>query len=262
MKDKDNWHNTIPLKQKWRWAGHIARMKDNRWTKRCTEWQPRRGKRSRGRPCRRWQDDITRKGGTTWNRKQQTEDNGRHWWRATSCSGWTKPTWKVKQESNRQRTMEGIDGGLHPAVDGQSLRERWNRKATDRRQWKTLMEGYILQWMDKAWVKGETWKQQTEDNERHWWKATSCSGWTKPGWKVKGERWKESLSPLLWAVVVPCLFSYQHVSHGWICSDNCTCCHTDTEVADLSPLSWAAVVVYSPSNMLVYLTALLVVVVA
>ena len=74
------------LKQRWRWAGHTARMKDNRWTKRCTEWQPRRGKRSRGRPCRRWQDDITRKEGTT-----------------------------------------------------------WNRKATDRRQWKTLMEEYILQ---------------------------------------------------------------------------------------------------------------------
>ena len=47
--------------------------------------------RSRGRPSRRWQDDITRKEGTT-----------------------------------------------------------WNRKATDRRQWKTLMEGYFLQWMDKA----------------------------------------------------------------------------------------------------------------
>ena len=57
------------LKQKWRWARHIARMKDNWWTKRCTEWQPRRGKRSRGRPCRRWQDDITRKEGPTWNRK-------------------------------------------------------------------------------------------------------------------------------------------------------------------------------------------------
>ena len=27
----------------------------------------------------------------------------------------------MKQESNRQRTMEDIDGGLHPAVDGQSL---------------------------------------------------------------------------------------------------------------------------------------------
>ena len=57
------------LKQKWRWAGHVARMKDNSWAKRCTEWQPRRGKRSRGRPSRRWQDDITRKEGTAWNRK-------------------------------------------------------------------------------------------------------------------------------------------------------------------------------------------------
>ena len=24
-------------KQKWRWAGHVGRMHDNRWTKRCTE---------------------------------------------------------------------------------------------------------------------------------------------------------------------------------------------------------------------------------
>ena len=30
----------------------------------------------------------------------------------------------MKQESNRQRTTEGIDGGLHPAVDGQNLGER------------------------------------------------------------------------------------------------------------------------------------------
>ena len=79
------------LKQKWKWAGHIARLKDNRWTRRCTEWQPRRGERSRGRPSRKWQDDITEKEGAT-----------------------------------------------------------WIRKATDRRRWKTLMEGYILQWMDKA----------------------------------------------------------------------------------------------------------------
>ena len=83
------------LNQKWKWAGHIARIKDNRWTKRCTEWQPRRGKRSRGRPSRRWhrrwQDDITEKGGN-----------------------------HLDLESNRQTT------------------------------WKTFMESYILQWMDKA----------------------------------------------------------------------------------------------------------------
>ena len=78
------------LKQKWRWAGHMARTKGSRWTKRCTEWQPRRGKRSRGRPSRRWQDDIIKEGTTR------------------------------------------------------------NRKATERKQWKTLVEGYLLTWMDKA----------------------------------------------------------------------------------------------------------------
>ena len=29
----------------------------------------------------------------------------------------------IKQETNRQRTMEGTDGGLHPAVVGHSLGE-------------------------------------------------------------------------------------------------------------------------------------------
>ena len=54
-------------KQKWKWAGHVARIMDNRRTKRCKEWQPRRRKRSRGRPGRRWQDDTTRKAGAAWN---------------------------------------------------------------------------------------------------------------------------------------------------------------------------------------------------
>ena len=30
----------------------------------------------------------------------------------------------LEQESNRQKAMENIGGGLHPAVDGQSLGER------------------------------------------------------------------------------------------------------------------------------------------
>ena len=30
----------------------------------------------------------------------------------------------LDQESNRQKTMEDIDGRLHPGVDGQSLGER------------------------------------------------------------------------------------------------------------------------------------------
>ena len=31
---------------------------------------------------------------------------------------------RIEQESNRQKTMEDIDRGLHPAVNGQSLGQR------------------------------------------------------------------------------------------------------------------------------------------
>ena len=40
----------------------------------------------------------------------------------------------LEQNSTGQTAVEGIDVGLHPAVD--------------RRQWRALMEGYILQWTD------------------------------------------------------------------------------------------------------------------
>ncbi|GFS18994.1 endonuclease-reverse transcriptase [Elysia marginata] len=52
-------------KQKWKWAGHVARLQDDRWTQRVTEWKPRH-RRSRGRQIQRWQDDIVQRKGTTW----------------------------------------------------------------------------------------------------------------------------------------------------------------------------------------------------
>ena len=75
---------------KWKWAGHITRMKDNRWTIRSTEWQTE-DVRSAGRPKHRWRDDIV---------------------------------------------------GQQGAV--------WTRTAKDRKRWKTLVEGYFLQWKDTA----------------------------------------------------------------------------------------------------------------
>ncbi|GBP01096.1 LINE-1 retrotransposable element ORF2 protein [Eumeta japonica] len=45
-------------KLKWRWAGHIARYKDNRWTFNTTIWTGPQGKRRRGRPYSRWDDEI------------------------------------------------------------------------------------------------------------------------------------------------------------------------------------------------------------
>ena len=62
--------------KKWRWAGHVSRMRDNRWTIRMTEWTPRNGKRSRGRPNRRWRDELDKYWKTTtWGREAQNRNN-------------------------------------------------------------------------------------------------------------------------------------------------------------------------------------------
>src|ERR1700761_4130181 len=44
---------------KWNWAGHIARITDERWTKTIVNWRPY-SKRPTGRPPYRWRDDITK----------------------------------------------------------------------------------------------------------------------------------------------------------------------------------------------------------
>ena len=85
---------------------------------------------------------------------------------------------RLEQESNRQRTMEGINGALHPASNRQRTMEGIN--------------GALHPAVDRQSL-GERWKQQTEDNGRHQWSATSCCGWTKPRWKVKATdrgQWK------------------------------------------------------------------------
>ena len=37
-------------RQKWKWAGHLMRVDDNRWTKKTTEWRSRTTKRNPGKP--------------------------------------------------------------------------------------------------------------------------------------------------------------------------------------------------------------------
>ena len=51
---------------KWRWAGHVARFGDDRRTINVTKWKGPQGKRSRGRPRARWQDDIVAQAGKDW----------------------------------------------------------------------------------------------------------------------------------------------------------------------------------------------------
>ena len=50
---------------KWNWAGHIARMTDERWTRNIMNWRPPTTRRM-GRPPERWTNSIKRTAGTNW----------------------------------------------------------------------------------------------------------------------------------------------------------------------------------------------------
>ena len=53
-----NWTHEI-ARRKFRWAGHIARRDDGRWTKLMLQWSAS-GRRCQGRPCTRWSDSINK----------------------------------------------------------------------------------------------------------------------------------------------------------------------------------------------------------
>lgn len=61
-------------KLKWKWAGHIARLKDQRWTKTVTLWRGPSGKRCRGRPYARWDDEIKKIAGPKWHQIAQDRE--------------------------------------------------------------------------------------------------------------------------------------------------------------------------------------------
>ena len=64
--------DTVPVdklikRRKWKWAGHVARRSDDRWTTSVTSWWPREsGKRSRGRQKKRWKDDFKKSAKDWW----------------------------------------------------------------------------------------------------------------------------------------------------------------------------------------------------
>ncbi|KAA5662277.1 hypothetical protein F3G60_33305 [Pseudomonas aeruginosa] len=62
------------LTQKWRWAGHLARYTDKRWTLEITTWEGPAGKRRRGRPRSRWIDEITAATGKEWRNKAKERE--------------------------------------------------------------------------------------------------------------------------------------------------------------------------------------------
>lgn len=56
-------------KIKCKWAGHLAKLEDARWTRRVVVWKGQKGKVKRGRPSRKWVGDIINIVGDEWQTK-------------------------------------------------------------------------------------------------------------------------------------------------------------------------------------------------
>ena len=66
-------------RMKWSWAGHISRLKGERWTRRITTSKPYGWKILRGRPAKRWRDDLDEYWNeTTWQRTAQDRQTWKH----------------------------------------------------------------------------------------------------------------------------------------------------------------------------------------
>ena len=61
-------------KSKLSWAGHVSRMRDDRWTSKVLHWYPRGVKRPLGRPPKRWEDFIKESCGKTWRRLAESRE--------------------------------------------------------------------------------------------------------------------------------------------------------------------------------------------
>ena len=81
----------IAINAKRKWAEHIVRMKDNRWTIRSKEGQIK-GLSTVGRPKRRWRDDIVGQQEAVWTRIAKDRES----WRTQVESHflqWTDTAW-------------------------------------------------------------------------------------------------------------------------------------------------------------------------
>ncbi|XGW20478.1 hypothetical protein V3C99_003905 [Haemonchus contortus] len=65
-----------------RWAGHVVRRTDDRWTTRVTFWYPREIKRTLGRPATRWSDPLKKLQGNDGQHWSQTAQDRQKWMEA------------------------------------------------------------------------------------------------------------------------------------------------------------------------------------
>ena len=94
--------------RKWRWAGHVLRRTDGRWTRRILHWIPYGGERRRGRPATRWEDSLeayAREYATKWEVLAQDRNVWAAW------EGGFVQRAMIKQKGKEPDVDSGDEGG-------------------------------------------------------------------------------------------------------------------------------------------------------
>ncbi|EYB95700.1 hypothetical protein Y032_0156g3097 [Ancylostoma ceylanicum] len=97
-----------------RWAGHVMRLNDHRWTRAVSDWTPRNVKRTTGRPPTRWSDFFTKSFKKRYDTPHVSRTDRTHWTTLAPEKDKWKDCWRplgipdVQRESSVTLTDKGL----------------------------------------------------------------------------------------------------------------------------------------------------------
>ncbi|KAK6761970.1 hypothetical protein RB195_022897 [Necator americanus] len=86
-----------------RWAGHVMRFNDNRWTRAVSDWVPRDIKRTTGRPSTRWSDFFTKSLKEKYDALRVPRKRRNHWATLARDQDKWKNYWRLLDQFEDQR---------------------------------------------------------------------------------------------------------------------------------------------------------------
>ncbi|EYC37504.1 hypothetical protein Y032_0784g2336 [Ancylostoma ceylanicum] len=86
-----------------RWAGHVMRPNDHRWTRAVSDWTPRNVKRTTGRPPTRWSDFFTKSFKKRYDTLRVSRTDRTHWTTLARERDKWKDCWRPLGLPNDQR---------------------------------------------------------------------------------------------------------------------------------------------------------------
>ncbi|EYB86257.1 hypothetical protein Y032_0282g1273 [Ancylostoma ceylanicum] len=99
-----------------RWAGHVMRLNDHRWTRAVSDWTPRNVKRTTGRPPTRWSDFFTKSFKERYDALRVSRTDRTHWTTLARERDKWKDCWRPLGLPDDQRESRFCDRGRDEGI--------------------------------------------------------------------------------------------------------------------------------------------------